>query len=50
MERATEHRVDKRDVANDKGNGVEATMTIEMVQNTGEELMGIFVTSKLERR
>jgi hypothetical protein len=50
MDRATEHRVDESDVANSRSIGVEATMAIEMIQNTDEELVGIFMVARRERR
>ena len=50
MDRAAEHRVDESDVTNNKSVGVEATMAIEMIQDLDEELVGIFVVARRERR
>jgi len=50
MDRAAEHRVDESDVTNNKSIGVEATMAIEMIQHADEELVGIFVVARRERR
>jgi len=50
MNRAAEHRVDESDIANSKSIGVEATMEMEMIQYTDEELVGILVAARRERR